>query len=225
MDFYASKHKDEKHKTIIDEASVHLSLAFMEVIKFLPKEFHSDFRKYAYISGSSIHSLINKIEVNDYDFFLSDKDFAKKVHDYYEEELNRIVSEYYKDNNGIAYIPNIPFILTDNAITFDKKYQIVTKYSGTPEEVIGGFDFVHLLNYFDGQLYTHSGYIYHILDKELVFNPNARSVASSLLRMTKFLARGMTISKETVARMLMKLQMDGFTDQDIHDIDHANDSY
>jgi hypothetical protein len=138
-----------------------------------------------YFAGGCIYSLANDKPVKDYDIFLMNSDLIPHLQAL---DLWQYITEY--------------------ALTYGK-FQIVIKYYGEPGECVGQFDFRHNMHYyipFGGEVesandddldddYDHFGYIH---TNELIFNESrARDIEGVLLRIDKFVKRGMTISKAT----------------------------
>lgn len=102
-------------------------------------------------------------------------------------------------NNG-----NYDF-LTDYAITF-KEFQIIIAFIGTPESVVSEFDFMHNMFFYQNDKISCLSDWQYLDTNRLKFNAErARDVASTVTRIPKFVARGMTISKTEVALMLDKM--------------------
>lgn len=139
-----------------------LELQKIELTNYLPEELQDGFRKHAYIAGGAVYCYINDIKINDFDFFLKDKKFAKKVRDYFTSEYDKgIPLELDKEDTVIKNIKIFDYndrrvTITPNAITFkgkevfgEKDWQIITKFVGNPMEVIGEFDFQHNMLFWD----------------------------------------------------------------------------
>ena len=137
-----------------------------------------------YFAGGCIYSLANNLQPKDYDLFLVDNSLVDKLK---QLDIWNYTSEY--------------------ALTLGK-YQIVTKYYGEPYDCAGQFDFKHNMYYykpFTGHIISANEEelekqfdCYNFLHtNELIFNENrARDIEGVLLRIGKFVARGMIISKQ-----------------------------
>lgn len=109
----------------------------------------------------------------------------------------------------------LPFILTDNAITIGK-YQIITQWVGSIDEVVSEFDFKHNQFYYhDGEIGTLSSFKY-LDDNKLVYNEQrARNIAHTFIRTIKFVERGWTISHKELSKMILKLNDVGLSENEI----------
>ena len=64
----------------------------------------------------------------------------------------------------------------------------------------------------------------NIITNQLRFNEKrARNLVNAFSRMTKFIDRGMTISKREVLKMLYQLNKNGFKDEDIEALSSLED--
>lgn len=138
-----------------------------------------------YFAGGCIYSLANNLQPKDYDLFLVDNSLVDKLK---QLDIWNYTSEY--------------------ALTLGK-YQIITKYYGEPYDCVGQFDFKHNMYYykpFTGHIISANEEelekqfdCYNFLHtNELIFNENrARDIEGVFLRIGKFVARGMIISKQT----------------------------
>lgn len=185
-----------------------------ELFKLIPENLRSEFKQKSFIAGGCIYSLYNNLIVKDYDFFVTDKELAELLPIYFSALGNIVTVE-----NGIKMgtYQGHKLVITDNAITIGE-YQIITKWVGTPEEVVSQFDFKHLMFYFDYKkcaIKTLSHFKY-LDDKRLHYNEDrARDVVGSIMRANKFVERGMTIYPEEMAKILLKLKDVGFSDGEV----------
>lgn len=168
----------------------HLDLMLDE---FLQRIENSDLREAlkeeVYFAGGCIYCLRNDKVVKDYDLFL-------KTDDLIEELMKLSIWSY----------------ISDYALTCGK-FQIVTKYFGEPETCVGQFDFKHNMHYYIPHSMTiECAYkeeypedeepvfddFKYLQTDELFFNESrARDIEGVWLRIEKFTARGMKISKKT----------------------------
>ena len=176
---------------------MHLTEKANEFVKILPKDLAFDFIDEMYFAGGCIYSLANGKEPKDYDIFLKSDKLIPKL-----KELDCWVCK------------------TDNALSYGK-FQVIIKFYGEPEEVVGQFDFKHNMHWFDiadervciccgyeeeieNSTSSLDDYIY-IHTNELIFNEKrARDCENVWLRIDKFIKRGMKISKETKKKILSK---------------------
>ena len=124
-----------------------------------------------YIAGGCIYSIWNNKAPKDYDIFCKSKAALTKI------------KQYFK-NNSCNFI-------SDNAITYGK-YQFVTKWYGNPIDEVSKFDFKHNMFYYDKNgLHNLVDWDFLNTNKLHFNNLRARDVSSILIRIPKFIARGM----------------------------------
>jgi hypothetical protein len=196
-----------------------------KLTNILPQHLQDDFARESFLSGGCIYSLYNHDEPKDYDFFIQSQEFVDKLRAFFigllsiddkleiTEDSNRIKITYY---NGCR------IVITKNALSFDKKYQIITKFVGTPKEVVTEFDFRHNMFYhYDNKINTLSDFD-HLDSNKLVYNElRARDISGTIIRVHKFIERGMTITNAEMSKMLKKLREIGFTKREDEIIDGA----
>jgi hypothetical protein len=162
-----------------------IKAAFTE--KYIPPDMCGEFMREAFLAGGCIYSLYQGKEVKDYDFFLKSAKFRDKL---------------------VKRLEGIPGVLrTKYALSFEKgKYQIVLKYIGKPQDVVGEFDFRHNMFYYDDGAITGLVDEEYLQTRKLSFNDDrARDICGVLLRIPQFISRGMTITKKEHAAIIMKL--------------------
>lgn len=151
---------------------LHLDEVVMKLGELIPMDF---IEKNLFISGGAIRSLVNNETPKDYDFFLK---FPELL-----QELDQIAAfkYFYKSKNSIG------FRLPDG-----KELQIIICSMGTPDEVIGEFDFMNNMNYYDlssKEIIINS----HAFSKTLKINTKCRNLLGTLSRIPKFVARGFVV--------------------------------
>jgi hypothetical protein len=174
---------------IIHEIEKKLDIVFNEVTAFyIPKTLQGQFKEKGFIAGGCIYSLANDEEPKDYDFFITDRNFVAEL------------------VNKLRNAPDI-CVFSDNAISFDGgRFQIITRYIGQPDDVVGEFDFRHNMFYFAKGKVTGLVSESYLKSKRLVFNKErARDIAGVLLRVPRFVSRGMTISNSEHAFIIKTL--------------------
>jgi hypothetical protein len=195
----------------ITEIEEKLTLKKKEFIGLLPKKFKNIVDKNCYLCGGCIYSLRHDQEPKDYDIFLRDENLAKDIVDYFTNavELKHSVM------NGIAgFYKGHSVIITKYAISIDN-FQIIVKYVGEPEDVLGEFDFKHNMFYFDKGKVKNIANWSCLESNKLVFNDErARDICGTIMRIPKFVKRGMEINKREIAKMLRKLEENGFDDDE-----------
>jgi len=135
----------------------------------LPKGF---FKEHLFIAGGSIRSLVNNEVPKDYDIFCRTPEGLEKL-----KEILKDIQKY-SSLNAIGH----------TSLT-GKDIQFILCEIGSPEKIIGEFDFMMNMNYYDPKednLVIH----YAAYDKKLRVNSKARNVLGTLARISKFVARG-----------------------------------
>jgi hypothetical protein len=176
-----------------------------EFSKLFPEYMQKDILKHCYLAGGCIYRLYNKTKPKDWDIFCEDDWILSSMQAHlmssdgsnFESVLDKVKRyEIYSSGNKI---------FTNYATTIGN-FQIVHKFHGSPEYVVGQFDFKHNMFYYkEGKVHCVSDFKY-IKDKQLHFNfERARDIAGVLLRIPKFIERGMWISKKDHALILEKL--------------------
>lgn len=106
-----------------------------------------------------------------------------------------------------------PVFISTNAITLSDSIQIVTRFSGTPEEVHKNFDFVHCTSYYthgDNTMVLPAPALVAILTKDLRYIGSLYPICS-LIRMRKFVKRGWNYNAGQVVKaayQISKLDLD-----------------
>ena len=178
----------------------HLQAVFDDFISLFPESFHADLRQNLYIAGGSIYSIWNNKEVNDYDFFVTNEKTLNRLISYFQVlKYNRI------KNVQLAKWGDHNICLTDYAISIDKKYQIIVKFSGYPWEVVQEFDIKNNMFYFYIRR-VHTLSDWKFLDtKYAKFNEErARDIASCIARIGKIERKGLRFEKKEIVKMLKK---------------------
>lgn len=189
----------------------------MELYNLLPKQFQNQFHLAAYIAGGCIYSIYNDQEPKDYDFLLDSQTLGKELTDYFMS-----VAGYHGNGISGGSYENLPLIITDNAISIGK-YQIITRFKGAPEETVNEFDFLHNLFYYRyGKVVALTDFKY-LRCNELVYNTNrARDIVGTIMRIPKFITRGMHIKQKEIAQMLLKLHEVGFNERELEILSDSN---
>jgi len=184
-----------------------LKSASEEFLNLFPEDLQNKLKDNFYLAGGCVYSLYNDKTPNDYDIFV-----------YTHELKNDLISFFTKyittqKHDGISFgeYNGIPIIKTKYAISIGDKFQIITKYVGLPQSVTGEFDFKHNMFYYEPcvnavDCHKSINFIY-LNTKEMHFNTlRARDLCGVILRLPKFISRGMTIQKKEIAKILTKLQ-------------------
>ncbi|WP_090739362.1 hypothetical protein [Paenibacillus sp. Mc5Re-14] len=186
-----------------------------KLINILPSHLREEFNKEAYISGGCIYSLYNYKEPKDYDFFVHNESFALSLREFFMSLVINDEDDPKEKNIYVVHYGGERIVITKNAISIGKKYQIITKFFGTPAEVVNEFDFKHNMFYHQNDnIETLSDWDF--LDSEsLVYNEQrARDISGTIIRVHRFCERGMTITNAEVCKMLRKLREIGFTERE-----------
>ena len=201
-----------------------LNKRLKKLIKMIPKYLRDDFEEEAYIAGGSIYSTYNNMKVNDIDVFIRTEKLKSRLLRYFKELPDLKV----KFGDGLTiYIGTFKgkkLVITNNAITIGK-YQIVLKDIGEPEEVIGRFDFKHNMHWIENNEIKAVNNIYHLDSKVLQFNNlRARDIVSTIMRIPKFLNKGFELEDKELGLMLLQLNENGFSDDELNLLKHKPSS-
>lgn len=142
-----------------------------------------------FIAGGSIASIIMNEEPNDYDIYFMDLESMLRA------------TEYLKSSR-----PDVVVSKGANAITLTERFQIITRYTGTPYEVIYKFDFSHCRCYFQQSnsepLSIYKDAMESIATKHLIYNSCPNPIGA-LYRLKKFFSRGWGITKDNWFKIIM----------------------
>ncbi|MCP1185005.1 hypothetical protein [Paenibacillus sp. 1781tsa1] len=201
---------EEIHKQKLNDISKHLREAKNDLIKLLPTQMWQRFESEAYVSGGCIYSLYHDKQPKDYDFFLVNQSLVDELRKYFIDHAG-----YHGSDMSSGVHNDLPLIITNNAISIGK-YQIITQWVGEPQEVTGQFDFGHNMFYWRNEkIYTLSDWSY-LKGNALVYNEQrARDIVGTIVRVPRFVQRGMTITQKEMSKVLLKLNSVGFTDKEI----------
>jgi hypothetical protein len=188
-----------------------LKEAKKEFIDMLPTSIQKEFDEKSFIGGGAIYSLYNGQEPKDYDFFVTEERFARVIHTAF--SLNPNLK--FRGGVKVGSFKGLHMVVTDNAISIGK-FQIITRWVGTPYEVIGQFDFKHNMFYYqNGRVETVSNWSF-LDDNKLRYNHDrARDICGTIIRVKKFVERGFTITNSEMSKMLLKLHEVGFNEREL----------
>lgn len=164
--------------------------SFVKSIELTPKERESlgsmeDILNTSYIAGGCITSLLLGEAPKDYDIFLREDTTSA-----------RAIRVCFSDIKSVGKGPNSATLTVDGV-----DLQLITTWSGAPENIVAGFDFVHCKSYFSkGKLVLDSEALESTLLKELVWTKAGNN--ATLNRMIRFLNRGWTIDPEVARKMM-----------------------
>ena len=148
-------------------------------------------------------------EVRDSDHIYSDDDTDSLEGDYQYFEMDSVGED--TENFFMRFDANIknsdkrsyrPILITSNAITLNKDVQIITRFTGSPEEIHKNYDFVHCTNYWTREegLVLRPEAMEATLAKELRY-VGSRYPIASLFRVRKFIERGWSITAGTMLKI------------------------
>lgn len=201
---------EELHSHKLKLIAQKLSTEKQSLINILPEQFKEFFEQYSFLSGGCIYSLYRNEQPKDYDFFLKSRAKTEEIREYFMDQAG-----YHGNGISGGTYNKHPLLITENAISIGK-YQIILRWIGEPEEVCGEFDFKHNQFYFDnGEI---SGLVQwkYLMGNELVYKEKrARDICGTIVRISKFLKRGMIIRNKEVSKMLLKLHEVGFNEREL----------
>lgn len=135
----------------------------------------------AYFAGGCIYCLANDKPVKDYDLFLLDRQGCGEIE---KLDLWKCKTEYALSRG---------------------KYQVVTKYYGTPDKCVGQFDFKHNMYFYKphgNSVESACGEFDSLFTNELIFNESrARDIEGVYLRIERFVQRGFVATPEMIAKI------------------------
>lgn len=111
-------------------------------------------------------------------------------------------NEYLKEDKKYQ-----PAFITTNALSLTDDIQIITRFTGSVEEIHKNFDFIHATNYFDFQknkLVLKQDALESIITKDLVYQGSLYPV-TSIIRAKKFINRGWTINAGQYLKMALQV--------------------
>jgi hypothetical protein len=85
---------------------------------------------------------------------------------------------------------------------------LITRFTGTPEQILSNFDFVHTNNYYKfdtNELVTNKNSLESILTKQLIYNGSKYPICS-LIRTRKFIQRGWNVSAAEYLKMAFQIK-------------------
>lgn len=102
-----------------------------------------------------------------------------------------------------------PIFISSNAITLSNKFQIVTRFHGSPKKLHENYDFIHAMNYYDfkkQKLKLKPEALENILSRSLVYRGSLYPVAS-IFRMKKFIKRGWRITAGEMFKIMFQISL------------------
>lgn len=177
---------------------------FSEIFMKIDKDTAIFLLENTFIAGGCIYSLYNDLKINDYDIFCKSKPVVARLSKFIKQNIKSFEAHGYK-----VSFTSFAISLEINNI----KYQIITKYYGSPEDVVNEFDCLHNMAYYDfktNEVNILSDEKY--LDSNILrFNTKrCRDLCQSIMRISKYNQRGFKIYKSEIRKMLLKLYDTGF---------------
>ena len=218
-----------------------LTTEFRKFTDSLPETLREDVIKTAFITGGSIPSLLIGEYVNDYDVYFTVPTATAKIETHYRAMIRELIRNkdhckiedlglgftkvhYYDEGKELTDDKDIekslknryyPKFISKNAITLTSRIQLILGFHGTPDEVVGKFDWKHIKSYWtawNGKLYIHPDTYRLVVDKELIYTGSDYPL-STMFRMKKFLKKGWNISAHEMTLIAMDLQMQDLSDK------------
>ena len=192
---------------LIDKVCENLKSTSEEFLNLFPEDMKNKLKDNFYLAGGCIYSLYNDKIPNDYDVFLYTPELKNDLVSFFTKHIVK------QKHGGLSFgnYKGNKILKTKYAISIGDKFQIITKYIGLPQSVTSEFDFKHNMFYYEPCVNTvdcHTSVNFSYLrTKEMYFNTlRARDLCGVVLRLPKFISRGMTIQKKEIAKILTKLQ-------------------
>lgn len=115
-------------------------------------------------------------------------------YDYFEHRDPQALEDYLNKKPGRKPTYS-PIMISTNAITLTDKIQIITRFTGEPEEIHKNYDFVHCTNYYSEKtnLVLRLEALEATLAKELKYVGSLFPICS-MFRLKKFIRRGWSIT-------------------------------
>jgi hypothetical protein len=190
-----------------DKIKIHLSQVSEEFLNLFPDDIKVKLIEGFYIAGGCIYSLYNDKKPNDYDIFLYSKSTGNILSAFFMQYIN----QFKHGGISLGNYNGLQIVKTKNAISIGDKFQVILKYAGMPYSVIEAFDFKHNMFYYMPEIdmvdcHPDVDFSY-LTTNDMYFNDlRARDLCGVILRLPKFLERGMRINKKEIAKILTKLQ-------------------
>lgn len=160
-----------------------------------------------FIAGGSILSLVTKTETNDID-----------VYPKHNEGLLNAISYIYENDGFLVNISDRALTFKINSIVNDKNERMIVQVMTyedfeSAEKIFEHFDFTVCMAAFDcdtQEFIYHDDFFRDVASKTLFFNEKTRYPLNSLLRTTKYRAKGYHISKPQLTKMALTIAKTGF---------------
>jgi hypothetical protein len=147
-----------------------------------------------FITGGCIPSMMMNEFVNDFDVYFEKQEDVNKVKKYYKSQIIDKTKKFHVK------------LITDNAINLSDKIQLITRFTGMPEEVTKNFDWAHIKSYYKypDKLVIIPDTYRLIVEKELIYT-GSKYPLSSLLRLKKYIKKGWNVSTKTMVHIVLDI--------------------
>ena len=145
-----------------------------------------------FVTGGCIPSMMMEEFVNDFDIYFERQVEADIVKGYYKRQTIDKTKKFHIK------------LITDNAINLSDKIQLITRFTGSPEEVTKNFDWAHIKSYYKypDKLVIIPDTYRLIVEKELIYT-GSQYPLSSLLRLKKYIKKGWNVSTKTMVHIIL----------------------
>ena len=147
----------------------------------------------AMLAGGAINSVFSGRTINDLDFYFPTKEDCEKAEDYLKSMEFKVAFQ------------------TDNAVSlvkFTKKkvcrVQIITRFTGTPTEILETFDFTCVQALYDfakGEFVMKPRFLPDVAKRQLVYTRTSQFPICALYRTKKYQERGYSISGANIVAL------------------------
>jgi hypothetical protein len=165
------------------------------------KESFGRYKKFAelglMLAGGTINSIYSGRRINDLDFYIRDETKLEDAIAYMESVFGKPV---YKSDNALTY----------KRVSGKNKYevQLITRFYGTPEEILNTFDFTIVQGCYDFQTESFvlaENFLTDIAKRVLRYSNNSRYPLCALIRTKKYQARGYVLPNSTIIAIAFAL--------------------
>ena len=173
-----------------------------------------------YVGGGCIYSLFNSNTFKDIDMFCRDEMLVKAIESHVRKNMSdvkvaksgQLILGKYKGNS---------IVISSNSITFKGEFvvQLVKRDYGSPIDVVNRFDFKHNMFWIEGGRVHTASSIEYLNQSKLYFNDNrARDMVGTIMRVNKYIKRGMEMDSAEMAKMLLRLNDIGITEREVQEL-------
>lgn len=176
-----------------------------QVLQSLPLETREFIKENAYIAGGCFRSIALNLPVNDYDVWFK----TREASDTFQSMCNKYSKSYYNSPDKQIFGKSLAYFKETKTshtflFLFHTKIQFVTKFVGTPQELLETFDFKHAQSYYD--LKTEECFLSKHLTLPIQFNIKARYPISALKRYIKLSANEKSKRDNELIKIVMAIK-------------------